>query len=128
MAGNENEKSLKDSLKFELGFVELGGYYPSVREPRGEAVIFRESPSCLNYGSEVRTHPCSECFLIDFVPSEKRGESVPCHFIPLNERGDTVATLAGSGDAFKVQDALRAWLHKTIDELDAAPAAAAAKP
>jgi hypothetical protein len=120
----DNTSNLRDQLKFELGFVELGGYERSVREPRKELSIFRESPSCLNYGLEKKEHPCSECFLIDFVPPEKRAEAIPCHHIPLNDRGDTVASLEGSGDDFKVQEALRGWLHKTIAELDIAPVAA----
>jgi|SRR5579872_242093 len=113
-----------DALKFELKFIELGGYDPSVRNPRAELHIFRDSPSCLNYASEVRTEPCSECFLMSFVPAEKRGESVPCHHIPLNARGDTVETLASSDDSFKLQEAMRSWLHQAISEMEGKQAAA----
>lgn len=110
------------ALKFELEFLERGGYERSVREPRKELAIFQDSPSCLNYASPVKTIPCSECFLMDFVPSEKRSEAIPCHHIPLNEQGDTIASLEGRGDDFTVQEAMRNWLHKTIDQLQAAPA------
>ncbi len=120
MAQNQQE-ALLNALKLELKFCELGGYKPSIpgrlparasendpismfhfdkstRECK-ERSVFQDSPLCLNYGLPVRQHPCSECRLIDFVPAEKRGEAVPCHHIPLNGRGDTVATLGGRGDA-----------------------------
>jgi hypothetical protein len=116
-----NQQVLLDALKFELTFLERGGYERSVREPRKELSVFQESPSCLNYASPKRTDPCSECFLINFVPPDKRGESVPCHHIPLNDRGDTLEKLQGYGRDFDVQEAMRGWLQKTIAEIEAEP-------
>ncbi len=144
MAQNQ-QQALLNALKLELEFCELGGYKPSVpgrlparasendpismflfhestRESRNERSVFQDSPSCLNYGLPVGEHPCSECWLIDFVPTEKRGAAVPCHHIPLNERGDTVATLGGPGDAPHVQEAVLDWLRRTIQQLEGAPA------
>jgi hypothetical protein len=149
MAHNQ-QQSLLNSLKFELNFCELGGYKPPapgrlparaaendpvstlpfdgrLRESHKERSVFRDSPSCLNYGLSVREHPCSECWLMAFVPAEKRGESVPCHHIPLNERGDTVATLGGAGDAPDIQKAVLGWLRRTIQQLEAAPAKSKAR-
>ena len=136
------QQALLNALKLELEFCEGGGYKPlegrfparasendpismflfdeTKREMRKERSVFRDSPSCLNYGLPVREHPCSECWLIDFVPAEKRGEAVPCHHIPLNERGDTVATLGGAGDAPDVQEAVLDWLRSTIQQLEGA--------
>jgi len=97
MAQNQ-QQALLNTLKLELEFCELGGYKPSVpgrlpararendpismflfhestRESRKERSVFQDSPSCLNYGLPVGEHPCSECWLIDFVPAEKRGEA-----------------------------------------------------
>jgi hypothetical protein len=116
-----NQQVLLDALKFELRFLERAGYERSVREPRKEFSVFQDSPSCLNYDSPERTHPCSECFLINFVPADKRGESIPCHHIPLNDRGDTLQKLQGYGRDFDVQEATRGWLKKTIAELEAEP-------
>src|SRR5690349_24917270 len=76
MTGHQQE--IIDALKFELTFLDRGGYERSVREPRKALSIFQDSPSCPNYASPTKTHPCAECFLIDFVPSEKRAEAVPC--------------------------------------------------
>ena len=143
MAHNQ-QQALLNALKLEMEFCEQGGYKTVVgrfparasendpmstflfdereREMRGEHSVFQDSPSCLNYGLPVREHPCSECWFIDFVPAERRGEAVPCHHIPLNERGDTVASLGGPGDAPDVQEAVLDWLRKTIQQLEGAPA------
>lgn len=139
----QNEKqTLLNALKLELQFCESGGYKTIVetlpkrdtrsdpasalvsiennREFRKERSIFQDSPWCLNYRLPIREHPCSACWLINFVPAERHGESVPCHYIPLNERGDTLASLGGPGDAPHVQHAVRAWLRAKIRELEAA--------
>ena len=139
------QQALLNALKLELKFCTQGGYKPSCPgrlparaiqndpiamfhtdkstwESRKERSVFRDSPSCLNYGLPVREHPCSECWLIEFVPAEKRGEAVPCHHIPLNERGDTAASLGGRGDAPDVQEALLDWLRRTIQQIEGAPA------
>jgi hypothetical protein len=119
---NGHQQEILDALKFELTFLERGGYEPSVREPRTALSIFQDSPSCPNYAATTKTHACSECFLIDFVPPEKRGEAVPCHHIPLNDGGDTVDSIAGSSVDFEVQRAMRGWLRKTIDAMEKAEA------
>ena len=64
----------------------------------------------------AKEHPCSECWLIDFVPAEKRGEAIPCHHIPLNHRGDTVEALGGPCDDPEVKIAMRDWLRRTIQQ------------
>jgi hypothetical protein len=115
-----NRQEMLEALKLELRFLEEGGYEPSVREPRKELRVFRDSPSCLNYALPVREHPCSECWLIDFVPASDRDKAVPCHHIPLNARGDTIASMGKSGDDLKTQQALRDWLRKKIKELETA--------
>ena len=127
-----------DALKLELTFWERGGYEPMLgrfparasesdpknrfdenkRQMREGRSVFRDSPSCLNYGLLVREHPCSQCWLMSFVPAEKRGEAVPCHYVPLNKRADTEASLGGPGDAPEVQNAVLNWLRKTIQQLE----------
>ena len=142
MAQNQ-QQALLNALKLELEFCELGGYEPvrgrlpartdrndpvsihfgdGIPESRKELSVFRDSPSCLNYGLPLGERPCSECWLIDFVPAERRGEAVPCHHIPLNERGDTVASLGGPGDAPDVQEAVLDWLRRTIQQFEGVPA------
>jgi hypothetical protein len=140
-----SQRQILNALKFELNFWKLGGYKPpspvrlparatqidpvsklpfevSERDSHKDHSVFRGSPSCLNYGLPVREHPCSECWLINFVPPEKRGEEVPCHHIPLNDRGDTVASIEGPGNAPLIEEAVLGWLRKTIQQLEATPA------
>jgi hypothetical protein len=117
---SDKRREMLDALKLELRFLETGGYEPSVHEPRKELRVFQDSPSCLNYALPVREQPCSECWLIDFVPEARRGESVPCHHIPLNEHGDTIASMGKPGDNVRVQEAMRIWLRKKIEELETA--------
>jgi hypothetical protein len=52
-----------------------------------------------------------------FVPLDRRHETLPCHHIPLNEKGETIASLANHRD--RVEPALRIWLLKTIENLQA---------
>jgi len=115
---SDTRREMLDALKLELRVLEMGGYSPSVHEPRKELAVFRDSPSCLNYALPLREHPCSECWLIDFVPAAQRAKSVPCHHIPLNGRGDTIASMGKAGDDLKVQEAMRGWLRKKIKELE----------
>jgi hypothetical protein len=116
----DKQQAVLDALELELQFIEGGGYDPSVREPRKELTIFRDSPSCLNYALPLREHLCSECWLIDFVPTEKRGEAFPCHHIPLNNRGDTIASLGDGGSRIDAQETVRGWLLTTIQRVKAA--------
>ena len=115
----KDPQSTIDALKFQLEFLERGGYDRPVCKWRKELSIFQDSPSCPNYFSPMKTIPCSDCFLIELVPSDKSSEAVPCHHIPLNQQGDTIASL--ESDNSKLQQAVRSWLQKTIDELQRAP-------
>ena len=56
---------------------------------------------------------------MDFVPQAFRQETLPCRHIPLNAKGDTVEGLAKSGRSKEIEPVLRAWLVKTIAELEA---------
>src|SRR5574340_277950 len=83
----KDDRDILELLKFELSFLEQGGYGRSVRTPWKPTSLFQDSLSCLNYGEPDRPHPCSDCQLIDFVPESSRNETVPCHHIPLNPSG-----------------------------------------
>jgi hypothetical protein len=104
-----------EKLKLEIAMVERGGYNPSVHNPRSEPRIFRDSITCLNVGLDQKKEPCSQCFLIQFVPKEYWDKEEPCHYIPLNSRGDTVASLQNDPD--RLQVALLGWLYTTLARL-----------
>ena len=114
-----DERDMLELLKQELSFIEEGGYGRSVRAPWLPKSIFQDSLSCLNYGYPYRAHPCSECCLLDFVGPEDRSQPVPCHFIPLNEAGNTIEELEMKGDETKTQVAVKSWLKGKINQLEA---------
>ena len=111
---SEEKRELLEKLKFELAFAEDGGYGRSVHTPRKPTSAFQDSPTCLNFADPLRTHPCAECVLMQYVPESRKGEDVPCHHIPLGpESGALIATLEGA----EAQEALIKWLRHEIDRL-----------
>ena len=117
-AMTQDDRDTIDVLMAELDFVEKGGYGRSVKTPWQPTSIFQDSPSCLNLGDPAKTHPCSECLLIDFVPPEARTEDVPCHHIPLNASGATIDGLEFEGNRPEMEEAVRSWLRETINKLE----------
>ena len=114
----QDDRDTLDVLKAELDFVEKGGYGRSVKTPWQPTSIFQDSPSCINLGDLERTHPCSQCVLIDFVPPEARTQHVPCHHIPLNTRGETIDELEWKEDQHKTEEAVKNWLRSTISQVE----------
>ena len=114
----KDERDVVELLKIELDFIEKGGYGRSVRTPWKETSPFRDSLTCVNYALPEKAHPCSECHLIDFVPAEKHDELVPCHFIPLTETGETVEDLEVEGNQTKMEETLKQWMRRKIEEVE----------
>ncbi len=120
---NKDDRDLLDILKFELDFVESGGYGRSVHTPQQPTSIFQDSITCINFGDPERTRPCEECLLMQFVPEEHRKDSVPCHHIRLNERGESVEDLEALDNQQRLEENLAAWLRAAIRNLEAERAA-----
>ncbi len=116
---SKDERDILELLKTEFDFIEKGGYGRSVRTPWKETSPFRDSLTCVNYALPEKAHPCSECHLIDFVPEAKRVERVPCHFIPLTDSGETVEDLEAEGNQAKMEEALKQWMQRKIQQLEA---------
>lgn len=114
-----DDRDILEVLQSELDFIEKGGYGRSVRTPWKPQSPFQDSLTCINYAYEEKAHPCSECHLIDFVPSERRAEAVPCHFIPLDESGQTIENLELKDNQQKLEQALKTWLRAKIKEIEA---------
>jgi hypothetical protein len=112
------DRDILELLKSELSFIEEGGYGRSVRTPWLPKSVFQDSLSCLNYGYQYSAHPCTECPLIDFVKTEDRSQHVPCHFIPLNEAGNTIEELEAEGNEVRIQSAVKAWLKGKISQME----------
>jgi predicted Ser/Thr protein kinase len=65
--------------------------------------------------------------LLNFVSPEHRSEEVPCHFIPLNETGETIETLEPEDNQAKLERDVAGWLRvriRQIEEERSKPAAA----
>ena len=107
-----------EQLKLERSIVRDGGYGTSVRTPQKDEKLLRDSITCLNIGQTVRKHPCSDCLLWEFVPEEQRDADIPCHHIPLTDASETISTLEDKGDREAAQQALLAWLDRTISQLE----------
>jgi len=123
-----DERDVLEVLKFELAFLEQGGYGRSVRTPWKPTSIFQDSLSCLNFGEPERVHPCSECLLIDFVPPGEREAEVPCHHIQLNALGETVDSVNRYDNQQELEEKVKEWLRATIQRIEARRAAGGASP
>jgi hypothetical protein len=116
---SQDNRDTLEVLKAELNFIEKGGYGRSVRSPWQPTSIFQDSPICLNYADLGRSRPCSACLLTDFVPLKDRRQDVPCHFIPLDSKGDTIDELEWEQDQHGLEESVKIWLRGTIKRLEA---------
>ncbi len=114
-----------DTLKKELEFVDHAGYKKPIgsRQPLfcmetgsnwRKPTFIEDSPSCPKE-KYCACNPEGDCVLLGFVPNEHKHETLPCHHIPLNENGETIASLQTDRD--KVEPVLRNWLVRTIEKL-----------
>ena len=117
------KRDLLEVLKLELEFLRNGGYrQPSSWRPQ---LIFEDSPTCLNYGKTEHARSCRECVMMQLVPEEHRDENVPCRYIPLNERAETIQSLYATGTAEEIETHLSEWLMSMIERLELEKAAKA---
>jgi hypothetical protein len=117
----QGERDLLDLLKFELKFLEDGGYGRSPHTPWRRQTVFEDSPTCPNRGDPTRPHPCTQCLLMRFVPRELRDQVSPCRHIPLTDKGETVDYFYRRGtqlELLKLEEALAGWLRKQISRIE----------
>src|SRR5947209_4154824 len=113
-----SKTELLRALKAELQFLGQGGYGQAFRSPWRPTILLRDSLLCPNAVSAPAFHPCSECKLLSLVPLEKRNIPNPCHHIPLNAAGETLAGLYETGTQEQADRAYREWLCATIEKLE----------
>ena len=53
-----DDRNLLEVLKFELSFLEDGGYGRSPREPWRAKLALEDSPTCMNYDAKRDRQPC----------------------------------------------------------------------
>jgi hypothetical protein len=114
----QDKGDVLELLKFELKFLEDGGYGRSPHTPRREPLMLEDSPSCLNFGEPEKPDPCSECWMMDFVPEAHKSRNVPCRFIPLTEKGETLDDFYRRGNQLQMEEALGAWLQAEIERIE----------
>lgn len=120
----KDERDLLEVLKFELKFLEEGGYgrLPSSRwRPQ---LIFEDSPTCANFNSAGETVPCTDCVLIQLVSPEFRSAEIPCRHITFDKSGETLDSLYRYGDQVETEEVVGGWLRATIKRLEEERAAA----
>lgn len=114
----KDDRDLLDVLKFELEFLEKGGYGSSPREPWRQHLVFEDSPTCMNYDSKEQPEPCENCVLMQLVPPAQRGEKIPCRHIPITKEGETLEDLYKCGTQQEIEDGMRQWLRTTIQRME----------
>ena len=114
----KDDRDLLDLLKFELKFLEDGGYGRSPHTPWRRPVVFEDSLTCPNFGDPAHTHPCSECLLMEFVPAELKDQVSPCRLIPLTPKGETADYFYRCGTQLELEEALAGWLRDQISQIE----------
>lgn len=114
----QDNRDILEVLKFELSFLEDGGYGRSPHSPWRAPAIFEDSPICPNFCDPARPHPCETCKLEEFVPDGQKKESIPCRFIPLTKDGRTVDDLYRTGSQTEMEEALASWLRNQIQKIE----------
>jgi hypothetical protein len=114
----ERNRQLLQALKMERAFFESGGYGHPFRSNWRPTLLFRDSATCINYSSAGTLNPCQECPLFVLVPSAKRNHAIPCHNIPLDSEGNTIARLYQTGSQETLDRRYCDWLSAVIKGLE----------
>jgi len=123
----QDDRDILDVLRFELSFLQDGGYGRSPHNPWRAPAVFEDSPICPNFCDPARPHPCDSCLLEQFVPENRRAEDVPCRFIELTKEGQTVEDFYRTGSQTEMEEALAKWLRAQIEKIEGERARAAKK-
>lgn len=114
----QDQRDILEVLKFELSFLQDGGYGRSPHAPWRAPAVFEDSPSCPNFCDPARPHPCETCLLEQFVPESHRTQPVPCRFIQLNKEGQSVEDFYRTGTQAEMEEALAVWLSAQIERIE----------
>lgn len=114
----QDDRDILDVLRFELSFLQDGGYGRSPHAPWRAPAIFEDSPVCPNFCDPSRPHACETCLLEQFVPAERRAEPIPCRFIEITEHGESIEDFYRTGTQADMEQALANWLRKQIQQIE----------
>jgi hypothetical protein len=113
-----DNRDLLTVLKSELEFLAKGGYRHTARAAWRPHFVFQDSPTCLNFDPTQRPRPCAECILARLVPEDMQQKKIPCRYIPLNKRGETIDSFYRCGTEKELESELGQWLKATIERLE----------
>ncbi|MGA7859105.1 MAG: hypothetical protein WCA11_14310 [Terracidiphilus sp.] len=65
--------------------------------------------------------------LEQFVPTDRRSESIPCRFIPITKEGQTVEDFYRTASQVEMEEALAVWLRAQIQRIESERAVAAGR-
>jgi len=122
----KDQRDILEVLKFELSFLEQGGYGRLPREAWRARLVFLDSPTCINFNHAAERIRCAECELMPLVPEAARDQETPCNHIPLTRSGDTLESLYRTGTQREIEAALGSWLRATIQRVEGERAGKAA--
>ena len=114
----KDERDLLEVLKWELKFLDDGGYGRSPKSLWRPHLVFEDSPTCMNFNSGEAPGPCTDCVLIQLVPPEFRSARIPCRHIPFDSSGETLDSLYRYVDQAETEEVVGAWLRATIKRLE----------
>ena len=116
-----DRQTVLEKLRAEFAFIEGGGYRNPAHAQWRPQFIFEDSPTCLNRDPAKPRKPCSDCVLARFVPEGLDKKRIPCRYIPLNERGETIDSFYRTGTQEELEAAVVEWLKTTIRQLEQEP-------
>jgi hypothetical protein len=114
----QDGRDILDVLRFELSFLQDGGYGRSPHAPWRAPAVFEDSPICPNFCDPAHSQPCENCLLQRFVPEGRRTEAVPCRYIQLTKEGQSVEDFYRTGTQADMEEALAGWLREQIKKIE----------
>ena len=103
-------KALLQALKTELAFFEAGGYGQAFRSDWRPTLLLRDSPACINFNSSGRQTSCQHCPFFSLIPAAHQDAILPCHHIPLDAQGNTIAGMYRKGTQKELDERYHDWL------------------
>jgi hypothetical protein len=107
-------KPLRQALKTELAFFDKGGYGKPFRSGWRPTLLLRDSPVCLNFNTTGRQASCDQCPFFSLVPAADRDALLPCHHIPLDAKGNTIAGMYRKMTQQELDERYHNWLTALI--------------
>jgi len=109
-----DRNALLQALKTELAFFDAGGYGRSFRSGWRPTLLLRDSPACLNFNATGRQASCEQCAFFRLAPAADRDSILPCHHIPLDAKGNTIAGMYRKGTQKELDERYHEWLTALV--------------